>query len=139
MTNSEPPSPAKELDLSLGGPEKTYQVALAAGNFVIQRCESCLRHVFFPRLLCTHCGSDRLDWRSPSGLATVYSTTTVRRKTEDGGDHNVSLVNLAEGPRLMTRIEDIPVQDIKIGMQVRAEVRAYNGANVLIFVPFKEK
>lgn len=68
----------------------------------------------------------------------VYSTTTVRRKDEDGGDHNVALVDLTEGPRLMTRIEDVPLQDIKIGMRVRAEIRTYNQVNVLVFVPYIE-
>src|SRR5690606_40425891 len=79
------------------GPEKTYFRELNAGNFQIQLCESCDKHVFYPRAVCPHCGSGSLKWVKPSGRGTEYSTTVVRRKPDAGGDHNVALVNLEEG------------------------------------------
>jgi uncharacterized OB-fold protein len=104
------------------GPEKRCLDALAAGRFEMQKCAACARHVFYPRVLCPHCGSDRLDWVTASGRGTVYSTTVVRRKPADGGDYNVCLVDLAEGVRLMSRVVSVAPQDVKIGMAVRARI-----------------
>lgn len=104
------------------GPEKTYQDKLAQGSFEIQRCAGCGKHVFYPRVLCPHCGAERLDWIVPSGRGTVYSTTVVRRKPSDGGDYNVALVNLDEGPRMMSRVVSIAPDAVRIGMKVRARI-----------------
>jgi hypothetical protein len=104
------------------GPEKHYLDALSAGRFEIQRCAACGKHLFYPRVLCPHCGSGELGWVAPSGRGTVYSTTVVRRKPADGGDYNVCLVDLAEGVRMMSRVVSVPPGDVKIGMAVRARI-----------------
>jgi len=104
------------------GPEKQYFDKLAAGRFEIQRCAGCGKHVFYPRVLCPHCGAQRLDWVAPSGRGTVYSTTIVRRKPADGGDYNIALVDLAEGVRLMSRVAGIAPDQVKIGMPVKARI-----------------
>ena len=104
------------------GPEKRYLDALAAGRFEIQKCAACARHVFYPRVVCPHCGAGELGWVAPSGRGTVYSTTVVRRKPADGGDYNVCLVDLAEGVRMMSRVASIPPQEVKIGMAVTARI-----------------
>jgi uncharacterized OB-fold protein len=59
---------------------------------------------------------------TPSGTGTVYSTTVMRRKAEAGGDYNVALIDLQEGPRLMSRVEGVAPQDVKIGMAVTARI-----------------
>jgi uncharacterized OB-fold protein len=104
------------------GPEKRYLDVLAQGRFEIQKCGACAQHVFYPRVLCPHCGSDRLGWVAPSGRGTVYSTTVVRRKPADGGDYNVCLVDLAEGVRMMSRVAGVAPQEVKIGMAVKARI-----------------
>jgi uncharacterized OB-fold protein len=104
------------------GPEKHYLDALAAGRFEIQKCAACAKHVFYPRVVCPHCGAGELAWVAPSGRGTVYSTTVVRRKPADGGDYNVCLVDLAEGVRMMSRVVSIAPQDVKIGMRVTARI-----------------
>jgi uncharacterized OB-fold protein len=104
------------------GIQAQHQAALDAGRFLIQRCGACTRHVYFPRELCPHCGSDRLAWVEPQGHGTVHAVTTVRRKPDAGGDINVSLIDLDEGVRLMSRVEGVPPSDVKIGQRVRARV-----------------
>jgi len=104
------------------GPEKRYLDALAAGRFEIQRCAACAQHVFYPRVLCPHCGDGKLEWVAPSGRGTVYSTTVVRRKPADGGDYNVCLVDLVEGVRMMSRVATIAPAEVKIGMCVQARI-----------------
>ena len=120
---------------SAQGPELHYQQALDAGRFLIQRCVQCTRHVFQPRSVCPHCGDDRLGWVEAAGGGTVYSTTTVRRKPDAGGDYDVSLIDLDEGVRMKSRVEGIAPANVKIGMRVRAAiVRQKNGA-LVIFRP----
>jgi uncharacterized protein len=104
------------------GPERRYLEALAAGRFEIQKCNACGQHVFYPRVVCPHCASDRLEWVAPSGRGTVYSTTVVRRKPADGGDYNVCLVDLAEGVRMMSRVANVAPDAVKIGMAVKARI-----------------
>ena len=104
------------------GPDAQFAAALAQGCFQIQHCAACGQHVFYPRALCPHCGSAQLGWVKASGAAQVYSSTTVRRKTEAGGDYNVALVDLAEGPRLMSRVDGVPPEQVRIGMAVQARV-----------------
>jgi len=117
------------------GPEKQYFEALDSGSFRIQRCEGCAAHVFYPRVACPQCGSNRLQWVAASGRGTVYSVTTVRRKPEAGGDYNVSLIDLEEGPRLMSRVDGVAPAQVGIGMRVEARVGVERGSGILTFVP----
>ena len=117
------------------GAEARYQAALNEGRFLIQRCEGCAKHVFYPRQLCPHCGGASLAWVEPEGTGTVYSTTTVRRKPEAGGDYDVSLIDLDEGVRMMSRVEGVPPQEVKIGMRVKAKLIEAKGARMVVFEP----
>ncbi|MFI5446350.1 Zn-ribbon domain-containing OB-fold protein [Polaromonas sp. UC242_47] len=117
------------------GVQAMHQAALDAGRLLIQRCTDCSQHVYFPRESCPHCGSAALDWVAPTGLGTVYAVTTVRRKPEAGGDYNVSLVDLDEGVRLMSRVDNIPPLDLKIGQRVQARVHLTDGCGLVLFDP----
>ncbi|MBR1177001.1 OB-fold domain-containing protein [Bradyrhizobium sp. KB893862 SZCCT0404] len=119
--------------LALSGPEEAFRNALNAGKFVIQRCTSCNKSVFYPRSVCPHCGDIKLTWFTPSGDGHVYSTTTVRRKAEQGGDYNVCIIELAEGVRLMSAVRGTTADKITIGMKVRARVVEDNGKGLVIF------
>jgi uncharacterized OB-fold protein len=116
-----------------GGMLARHQAALNDGRFLIQRCSGCRRAVYFPRELCPHCGSGQLAFEAPQGTGTVYAVTTVRRKAEAGGDYNVSLIDLDEGVRLMSRVEGLPSSDVRIGQRVKARVVQHNGQGVVVF------
>lgn len=115
------------------GVEAAYQQRLDDGAFMIQRCGDCSRHVFFPRVLCPHCGSVSLEWVAPAGTGTVHAVTTVRRKPEAGGDYNVSLIDLDEGVRMMSRVEG--GGPVRIGDRVRARVQVNQGKGIVLFDP----
>lgn len=116
------------------GPEAHYQAQLNQGRFLIQRCSHCVRHIFYPRVICPHCGGAALRWVEAGGAGTVYSTTTVRRKAEAGGDYDVSLIDLDEGVRMMSRVDGISPTEVKIGMRVRARVIDDKGAGLVVFI-----
>ena len=110
-----------------------HQAALDQGKFWIQQCKSCHKHIYFPREVCPHCGSDAVDFVAPSGLGTVYAVTTVRRKPADGGDYNVSLIDLDEGPRLMSTITNLTPDLVKIDQRVKAHVEVTEGRGLVKF------
>ncbi len=89
--------------------------------------------MFYPRVLCPRCGSAELEWSEVSGDGTVYSTTIVRRKSDDGGDYNIALVDLAEGPRMISRVEGAPPQNVQIGMSVKARIDGGGEAPLVVF------
>lgn len=117
------------------GPEQQYLAALAHGQFQIQHCADCDKYIFYPRVLCPHCGGVHLSWVRPSGLGTVYSVSIVRRKESDGGDYNVVLVDLPEGVRLLSRVTGVANEMVTIGMRVHAEIVREDGKPVLVFRP----
>lgn len=117
------------------GPESRYKKRLAEGIFEIQCCNICAKHQFYPRTACRYCGSVDFRWVAPSGQAKVYSTTVVRRKTTEGGDYNVAIVTLSEGPRMMSRVEGIAPDQVRIGMDVRARIKGHHEEVVLVFTP----
>lgn len=115
------------------GPDAVFRGHLKDGRFMIQKCGKCGAFVFYPRLLCTGCGASDLEWQAADGGGTVYSTTIVRRKPESGGDYNVAIVELKEGPRLMSRVVEVPPAEVAIGMAVRADIAQTESGPLLVF------
>jgi uncharacterized OB-fold protein len=118
---------------SAGSVQAFHQDELDAWRFLVQRCSACSRHVYYPRASCPHCGSAALEWTMPSGLGTVHAVTTVRRKPAEGGDLNVSLIDLDEGVRLMSRVDNLAADAVRIGQRVRARVRVTEGRGLVLF------
>ncbi len=112
------------------GPEVLYRAYLAAGRFMIQRSPSTGAHVFYPRVAAPVSGATDLEWVEASGLGTIYSITVNRAK---GSSHNVALVELDEGPRMMTNIEG--VETAPIGTRVQARIVEIDGEPAVVFAP----
>lgn len=101
-------------------PGVVYDRFLAAGILAFQRCETCARAVFHPRVLCRFCGSDALRWNRAEGGGTVYAVTTLHPRDEE--PYNVSLVDMDEGFRMMSNVVGVPAADVRIGARVKAFV-----------------
>ena len=78
--------------------------------------------IFYPRAVAPATGG-KLEWRVSKGLGTVYSTTAINFKGEPL--LNCALIDMDEGFRLMSRVEDIDALQVKIGMRVK--FRAHPG------------
>jgi uncharacterized OB-fold protein len=115
-------------------PDKEFAAYLDAGRFMIQRSRSSGRHVFYPRIAEPGTGARDLEWVEASGRGTVYSTTTIRKRPPEPS-YNVALIDLEEGPRMMSRVEDVPAELVKIGMHVEAKIIVEDGKNLIVFVP----
>ena len=97
---------------------------LRAGELNLQRCLECERHVFYPRSVCPHCLSNRLEWTAASGRGRVYSYTVVRRAMNPAFAADVpyvfAIVELDEGPRMTTNIVNCGSDEVRVDMPVKA-------------------
>lgn len=116
-------------------PYATYLSHLEKGELAYQFSPAANRAVFFPRVLCPYTGSDKLEWRVSKGRGTVYSTTVVH--PAEGTAFNVALIDVDEGFRLMSRVEDIDPMAVKIGMKVKFRVHKPGGEEdpIPVFTP----
>jgi hypothetical protein len=116
-------------------PLALYQAHLEAGELAYQWSPAANRAVFYPRVVCPFSGSDRLEWRVSSGLGTVYATTVTHPR--EGAPHNVALIDCDEGFRLMSRVEEIAPDGVRIGMRVRLRIHRPGGGEppYPVFVP----
>ena len=90
------------------------------GELAYQVCTDHNTPIFFPRVVAPKTGSTNLEWRVSKGLGTVYSTTVVF--TKDQPPHNVALIDVDEGFRMMSRVEGIDPMQVKIGMRVKVKI-----------------
>jgi uncharacterized OB-fold protein len=92
------------------------------GKLLLQYCEHCQQHQFYPRLYCMHCDSSEMHWVEASGEGLIYSFTIIHqnRAPEFVQDtpYNVAIVRLAEGPRMMANIIDIAPADLRVDLPV---------------------
>ena len=101
-------------------PLATYQRHLRAGQLAYQYSPDAGRAVFFPRLVCPFSGSSELQWRISQGYGTVHATTVVFPR--DGEPYNVALIDVDEGFRMMSRVEGMAPEEVRIGMRVRVRI-----------------
>jgi uncharacterized protein len=116
-------------------PLEEYQRQLRAGSFSFQYSPQAGRGFFPPRVLCPFTGSTELEWREASGLGTVYATTVVHPR--EGEPYNVAVIECDEAFRLMSRVEGLPPDEVRIGQRVRVQIRHPGDglASFPVFVP----
>lgn len=107
----------------MGGTDQVnqaYAEGIDAGRLLIQQCLDCQRCQFYPRITCSHCAGDRLDWTESRGGGVVVSFTVVRRGVSADfiAPYVVALVELDEGVRMMTHIVGPDPEQVQIGTPV---------------------
>lgn len=121
MSDAPSPRPYPEPD----GETQPFWDAIAEGRLRIQRCRSCGRYVFYPRSVCPHCMAADLEWTDVSGRGAVHAYTVVHRAAPgfaEDAPYVVALVELEEGPRMLTRLLDVTPSDAAIGMRVEVAI-----------------
>lgn len=118
--------------MSAAPPEAHWRAALAEGRFLLQRPRGGGPAFFPPRVAAPGSGETDLDWVEASGLGHIYSLTWVSQKPPTP-PYNVAIVELDEGPRLMSRIEGVAPDGVAIGQRVRAEIVEGSEGPLLVF------
>ena len=132
--NTPAPPPVPAIDPG----SAPYWAALEQHRLILKRCKACGKAHFYPRELCPYCFSDDLAWIEASGLGAIYSFTVCHRPAGPAFaadvPYVVALVELAEGPRMMTRILGDPAA-IAIG---RAVMVRFEQQTETLILPFFE-
>lgn len=104
---------------------KKYWEAAKQRILLVQRCDDCGTHYFYPRRFCPECLSDRVIWLESSGRGRLH-TFVINHRPPRGfpaaGPFVIGIVELDEGPRLMTNIVDIEPDPAKIRCDMPVEV-----------------
>lgn len=104
------------------GDSKPYWDAALERRLVIRKCKACSDVHFMPRYLCPNCWSDQLEWVDAKGTGRVHSFTVIRRaplaEFAAKAPYVVALIDLDEGPRMVTNVVGEGALDVKIGDRV---------------------
>ncbi|WOX23783.1 Zn-ribbon domain-containing OB-fold protein [Streptomyces solicathayae] len=122
---------------------RPYWDAAADGRLLIRRCGACGKAHHYPREFCPFCWSEDVVWEPASGRATLYTWSVVHRNDlppfGERVPYTAAVVDLDEGPRMMTEVVDCPEAELRIGMPLQVAFRAADeGPAVAVFAPADE-
>ncbi len=96
--------------------------ALQRHELYVQRCRACGTTRLPPRAVCPACLSPDVEWVRASGRGTIYSFTVTHQNQVPGFREELpyvlAIVELAEGPRIMTNVVGCGPDAVRIGMPV---------------------
>lgn len=106
----------------------------------IQYCQDCRSHYFYPRPFCPDCFGENVTWEKVSGRATLHSYVINHRPApgfEDEAPYAIALVQLHEGPRMMTNIVGVPntPEDLVLDMELEVAFEDQGGMKIPKFRP----
>jgi uncharacterized OB-fold protein len=114
--------------------------AAKAHRFLVRKCNACAEIHHYPRPFCPSCWSDDLEWLDASGDATLYTWSTVYMNDlppfNERLPYIAAVVELAEGPKVMTNLVDCDDSALRIGMALRVTYRPLDGGDDAIVAPY---
>ncbi|HLN16285.1 MAG TPA: OB-fold domain-containing protein [Acidimicrobiales bacterium] len=88
----------------------------------VQRCRDCGLHRFHPRPRCPRCRSEAADWVPCRGTGSVFSYTIcyppVLPAYASSVPYNVAVIELDEGPLMVSNVVDCPNEELEVGLPV---------------------
>jgi len=116
------------FDLPAPDPEtQPFWDSARDGKLLIRRCDACGEAHFYPRPFCPKCWSPDVRWEEASGRASLYTWSVVHRNDLPPFPERVpyvaAVVDLAEGPRMMTNIVDCDDVALEVGLALEVTYR----------------
>jgi len=107
-----------------------YWQAAREHRLALPKCDDCNQYWFPPSRTCPHCLSTSFSFENVSGKGKVYSFVTFHRvyrpAFENDVPYVVALVELDEGPRLLTNILGVAYDQVKCDMRVEVVFDDYD-------------
>lgn len=89
----------------------------------LQRCDACAHTYFPPRPFCPKCASRKVSWFKASGKGVLYSYVIHHRPAPGfTPPYSIAVVQLDEGPRMMTNIVGCPQTPEALQLDMPVEV-----------------
>jgi uncharacterized protein len=94
-----------------------------SGELRLQRCDACANVYFPPRPFCPSCASRKVSIFKASGKAKLYSYVIHHRPVPGfTPPYAIAVVELDEGPRMMSNIVDCPQTPEALELDMKLEV-----------------
>ncbi|MCZ6869442.1 MAG: OB-fold domain-containing protein [Gammaproteobacteria bacterium] len=105
------------------------------GELLLQKCDDCAKVYFPPRPFCPGCASKSVSVLQASGKARLFSYVINQRQHPSfDGPYAIAVVELEEGPRMMTNIVECPQTPEALVLDMPVEV-TFESVNDDISVP----
>jgi uncharacterized OB-fold protein len=119
---------------------RTWWDAAAERRLLIVRCAACGEAHYYPRPFCPRCGAEEVAWEEASGHATLYTWSVVHQNDlppfRDKVPYVAAVVDLAEGPRMMTNVVGAEPSSLQVGMALRVDFEELDeGFHIPVFRP----
>jgi hypothetical protein len=91
----------------------------------MQRCSACGRAYFFPQPFCPHCSSRDVEWFTASGRGRLHTYVINHRPAfgfQDAAPYVIAIVELEEGPRMMTNIVGVEPSPERLPIDLPLEI-----------------
>ena len=119
-----------------------YRIAAASGQLLLQQCRKCRKYVHYPRVICPHCRGLDLEWQQACGRGRVYSFSVVYQppapRWKAYVPYTIAVIDLEEGPRMMSNIVDCEIDQLRIGMPVTVTFEERDGRALPQFRPVED-
>ncbi|HIB12023.1 MAG TPA: Zn-ribbon domain-containing OB-fold protein [Dehalococcoidia bacterium] len=106
----------------------------------IQRCQVCQHVFFYPRFHCPQCLSDDVPWFKASGKAILWSYMINHRPVpgfEEDTPYAIAVVQLEEGPRMMSNIVGVDNTPENLVLDMPLEVTFEDATEEIAIPKFK--
>ena len=107
---------------TLSDENRPFWEATKRNELHMQQCLDCM-HIRYPiNHVCPKCLSERVEWKRLSGRGEVFSYIVFHQVYHAGFakdvPYNVAMIQLEEGPRMISNVVGAPVDQVKVGDKV---------------------
>ena len=104
-----------------------------------QSCRACAHRWLHAAVVCPRCWAAGTEWIAAAGEAKVFSNAVYRRAYHPAFEpllpYVVAVVELAEGPRLVSNVVGADPADLQVGMSVRLDFLDLEDTALPVFRP----
>jgi uncharacterized OB-fold protein len=116
--------------------EEFFWRGVEQGKLLLAKCAKCDRLQHPPSPMCPSCGSVEWSTHESSGRGTVHSWILSHHPSQDDdAPRIVALIDLEEGVRLVSNLQDVDVEEVRNGMPVVAFFADVDGVTLPQFRP----
>jgi uncharacterized OB-fold protein len=109
---------------------RPFWQAARQGKLMIQQCQSCRRHIFYPRIICPFCFSEQITWVESTGKGKIYTFSVVQNNAPSAFIPDmpfiIAIVRLDEGVQMMTNIVGCDPSQVHCDMPVTVVFEKFN-------------
>jgi uncharacterized protein len=118
---------------------EAWWTAIQDHTLMVNTCRSCERKSLYIRPFCPHCWSEEVELTPASGRARLYTWSVIHQNAapfDSSTPYVLAMVDLAEGPRVMTVVHNCAVEELQADMELTLAFRdEEDGFTVPVFEP----